>query len=383
MKLFHISDIHIGKILHHYNLIDDQKYILREIVKKVQEEQPQVMLISGDIYDKSVPSAEAMSLFDLFLRDLHRANKEMKILIIAGNHDSGERLSYAANFLESQDIYIVGTPPKNKEDFMKKVVLEDEYGKVNFYLLPFFKPAYVKGALEEDGLSYDEAFARLIEREEIDYSSRNVLLAHQFFVAGEEKPITSDSEIKNVGGLDNIDVKYIKQFDYVALGHIHRNQKVGYDYIRYCGSPLKYSVSEAGHKKALVKVLLKEKGKIEIEENLLRPKRDLKALKGALTDFTSQQEGQFDKDKESYVSITLTDTTELFKPKEQLENVFRNILEIKVDNEITRSLLEDETIKDLEQSPSELFANFFREMQGRDLTKEEIEIIEGYINETY
>lgn len=384
MKLFHISDIHIGKILHHYSLSEDQIYILNEVVREVGEKKPDVTLISGDVYDKSAPSAESMSIFNDFLTDLHHANPMMKILVISGNHDSGERLDYVSDFLESQNIYIVGLPPKTGEDYIKKVTVEDEYGEVYFYLLPFFKPSYVRGALDgEEGLSYDETLKRLIERENIDYSKRNVLLSHQFYVAGNEQPITSDSEIKNVGGLDNVDICHIKRFDYVALGHIHRSQKVGTGHVRYCGSPLKYSVSEAGHKKGICEVILKGKEEaIEIRDIPLIPKRELLVLQGTLEEFTSKNKEEIEEYRDDYVSIVLTDTHELFKPKEQLENIFNNILEIKIDNDITRKLLEDDYVEESEKSPLELFTNFFREMQGRDLSQEEKNVIEGYIDET-
>jgi exonuclease SbcD len=247
MKLFHISDLHIGKQLHFYNLKDNQIEILKQITEKARQYRPDAIIIAGDIYDKSVPSAEAYQIFDQFLNDLSEISPSIPILIIAGNHDSAERLNYASSFLEKHKIYISVLPPQKEEEGLKKVVLTDEYGDVNFYLLPFTKPGYVRHLFAEGVVtSYDTAVAALIERENIDYTRRNVLVSHQFYVAGDKLPETCESEqvYISVGGIDSVDIAAVRQFDYVALGHLHGPQHIGVKQIRYSGTPLKYSVSE-------------------------------------------------------------------------------------------------------------------------------------------
>jgi len=380
MKLLHLSDLHVGKNLHHYSLKEDQEYVFNQIIERAKEEAPEACLICGDVYDKSVPSAEAVSLFDSFLTGLCNALPNMTIMIIAGNHDSGERLDYASDLLKKQHIFIAGRPPGDEKETLQKVTLQDEYGEIDFYLLPFFKPSYVRKALKEEVISYDVALKGLIEREAIDFKGRrNVLLTHQFYVAGLRLPQISDSETKSVGGLDQVDIRLVKDFDYVALGHIHKAQPVGFSHIRYCGAPLKYSASESKHTKSISIVTLKEKGTLEeIKAIPLNPLHELHVIKGYLHDLLTQETGV---KRTDYVSVTLLDSKELFKPKEQLMSRYERILAIQVDNEVTRRLLEDIPFEDSKETPFALFSHFFTEMQGRDMTKQEKEAAENLFKE--
>lgn len=370
MRFFHLSDLHIGKHLHHYNLKEDQKHILGEIVAYAKEIHPDAIVIAGDIYDKSVPSAEAVTIFDDFLTDLANIEPVIPVMIISGNHDSAERLQYASRILEKYHVHMSGSVPESGEEYLHTVTLEDEYGEVVFYLLPFMKPSYVRNICDKSPENYTEAVKMMIDREEIDVHKRNVLVSHQFYISGGKGPETCDSEVISVGGLDNVDVSAVEKFDYVALGHIHGAQTVGSEHIRYCGTPLKYSVSEVNHDKHLTMVTLKAKGeKPEITRFPLHPLRDVKKKKGNLSDILAEaveNEGQ------DYVSITLTDEVEPYRPKEQLENVYDRILEIRIDNTRTRNKLLEPEEETISLEPMEAFAGFFQEMQGRELTQEEI-----------
>jgi exonuclease SbcD len=338
MKFFHISDLHIGKQLHFYNLRDNQIEILNQIVAKAKEYHPDAILIAGDIYDKSVPSAEAYTIFDQFLNNLSDITPSIPVLIIAGNHDSAERLSYASAFLERHNIYISVLPPQTEEEYLKKVVLKDAYGEVNFYLLPFTKPGYVRHLFEEGSITgYDKAISALIEREQIDYSGRNVLLSHQFYVSGDKLPQICDSEqvYLSVGGIDSIDIAAVSQFDYVALGHLHGPQQIGEKKIRYSGTPLKYSVSEEKHRKSITLVTLGEKSEeISIEQLPLTAIQEVRREKGTLSEIISRTTPENCHD---FISITLTDETDLYKPKEQLEEYYDFILEVKIENSRTKA----------------------------------------------
>lgn len=380
MKFFHLSDLHIGRQLHHYNLREDQERILGEVIDYAELIHPDSIIIAGDIYDKSVPSAEAVSMFDEFLTALSAIEPAIPVLIISGNHDSAERLQYASGILKKHQIHLAGIAPRTPEEYIEKVTLTDEYGEVNFYLLPFLKPAYVRRVFDEEiPETYSEAVRCLIEREKIDFCNRrNVLISHQFYT-GKDNPQTCDSETFSVGGIDNIDIGCVKEFDYVALGHLHGEQNVGMSHIRYCGTLLKYSVSESSHHKSLSVVTLKEKGTSpQIELLPLHPLRDVQKKRGQLEEILKQAE---EKEKDDYISITLTDEVEPYKPKEQLEKVFSHILEVRVDNTRTRNKLqeldEELTIKD----PLESFANFYQEMQGKEMGEEEQEIMMQILEE--
>ena len=371
MRFFHLSDLHIGKQLHHYSLKEDQEHILGEIIEYAGKLHPDAVVIAGDIYDKPVPSAEAVTLFDDFLTRLAKIRPQIPVMIISGNHDSADLLRYAAGILKKEKIYLAGSVPQKEEEHIEKVALKDEWGEVNFFLLPFLKPAYVRRLFEEDPPeTYSDALNRLIKRENINFKDeRNVLVSHQFYM-GSYLPETCDSETISIGGLDQIDITGVEPFDYVALGHLHGKQKVKDEHIRYCGTPLKYSVSEASHTKALTVVTLGEKGEsVKIEEYPLHPLRDVRKITGKLKEILKEE-----RSPEDYVSITLTDETDPYHPKEQLETVFSKILEVRIDNTRTRTKwMEAEEL--VLKTPEENFADFFEKMQGRTMDPEEETLI--------
>ena len=372
MKFFHLSDLHIGKQLHRYNLKEDQQVILKEVITYAKELRPDAIVIAGDIYDKSVPSAEAVNVFDEFLTDLSEITPEIPILIISGNHDSPDRLKYASEILKRHHIYLAGNVPERPEEHIEKVTLHDAYGEVDFYLLPFMKPAYVKNIFV-DGTpeTYSDAVKEIIKREKIDYKDkRNVLVSHQFYVGEKaESPETCDSEVFSVGGIDNVDIGSVKEFDYVALGLLHGAQCIGKPELRYCGTLLKYSVSESTQNKSLTVVTLKAKGeKPEIENYPLHPLRDVRKKKGTLDEIIKEAQ---ETEKDDYISITLTDEIDPYKPKEQLERIFSHILEIRVDNQRTRTKLKEMDEELVMKDPFTSFAEFYKEMQGREMNGEE------------
>ena len=375
MKFFHLSDLHIGKQLHHYNLREDQEYILREVTEYAKRLAPDAIVIAGDIYDKSVPSAEAVAVFDDFLTALADLQPSIPLLLIAGNHDSAERLDYASQILKRQNIYIAGKAPESAEDHIKKVTLEDEVGEVDFYLLPFLKPGYVRKVFEE-GMpeSYQKAVEGLIEREHVDWKRRNVLVSHQFYMGAGEEPDTCDSEVFSVGGLDRIDISGIRQFDYAALGHLHGAQQVGDTHIRYCGTLLKYSVSESEQEKSLHVVTLGEKGQeVQVEQYPLHPLRNVRKVRGELAEILANADPS---EREDYISITLTDEIDPYRPKEQLEKVFSHILEVRMDNTRTRQKLKQFDDEVIMKDPLAIFSDFYREMQGRGMTEEEAALMQ-------
>lgn len=389
MRFFHLSDLHIGKHLHMYNLAQEQKYIFSQIIERALEYRPDAIVIAGDIYDKSVPSGEAYQLFDSFLNKLAKMEPAIPIFIIAGNHDNQERLQYASSFLERHQIYIATKPPQEEEERLKKITLSDDCGEVDFYLFPFMKPGYVRHLFpEEESLSYERAYELILEKERIDNARRNVLVAHQFFVNQGKKPECCDSEQMslNVGGVDAIDIRVVEAFDYVAAGHIHGPQTFENKRVRYCGTPLKYSVSEELHKKSITLVTLEEKGKEPVIETIpLWPLHDVRRLRGTLDELLQAK----DIPREDYVSITLTDEKELYRPKDVLDEIYPHILEITVDNSRTRKIYAglqgfamemDEGINKL-QSPLEAFREFYQLMQQQPLSEtEEAVIVEIFEN---
>ena len=380
MRFFHLSDLHIGKQLHHYNLREDQEHILAEVISYAEKLHPDAVVIAGDVYDKSVPSGEAVTVFDDFLTRLSAVNPAIPILVIAGNHDSAQRLDYASRLLGSHQIYIAGRAPESEGEHLKKITLTDEYGKVNFYLMPFLKPGYVRGLCGgEMPESYTAAVRAVLEREKIDSGERNVIVSHQFYAGRDSRtgeafcPATCDSELLSVGGIDNVDISVLKKFDYAALGHLHGAQKAGSGNIRYCGTLLKYSVSEAAQEKSLHLVTLGAKGgNVNVEKLPLHPLRDVRRVRGELEDVIRAAEPEH---RDDYVSVTLTDEIDPYKPKEQLQKVYSHILEVRMDNERTRRKLEFNEDEIRMEDPLHMFSDFYREMQGRELSEEETEIM--------
>jgi exonuclease SbcD len=376
MKLFHISDLHIGKQLHYYNLRDNQIEILKQIIRKTKEYRPDVIIIAGDIYDKSVPSAEAYAVFDTFLIELSEITPSIPVLMIAGNHDSAERLNYASTFLEKHHIYISVLPPQREDEHLKKLVFEDEHGEVSFYLLPFTKPGYVRQLFEEGVVtSYDSAIKAVIEREEIDYSSRNILVSHQFYISGDKLPETCESEQAyiSVGGVDSVDITAIRQFDYVALGHLHGSQQIGDKHIRYSGTPLKYSVSEERHTKSITMVTLGAKGdEIIIDKIPLLARQDVRKEQGSLSEMISRAS---EDNRNDFISFTLTDEADLYKPKDQLDEHYNFILEVRVENSRTKAQMDNIMGEASVLDPLEAFREFYQDMNNEPMNCEEERLI--------
>lgn len=365
MRFFHISDLHIGKQLYSYSLLPDQRAVLKEITERAKEYRPDAILIAGDVFDCSIPSGEAYTVLDEFLTGLSEITPQIPVLLIAGNHDSAERLDYASGFLEKHQIHIAVSAPERADEYLKKITLTDDFGPVHFYLLPFLKPAYVRRLFPGEEINdYETAVRRILERENLDFSERNVLLSHQFYKNGSTGPETSDSEQAslNIGGLDSVDVSLVEPFTYVALGHIHGPQKVKSPHIRYCGTPLKYSLSEEKQEKSITMVTLGEKGTAPLIETLpLHPMRDVRRIKGTLEEVLKKAEEEGSGD---FVSVTLTDEEELYRPGERLQKAYEYLLEYRIENRRTRNFME-ESEKDLKvEDPLSVFRTFYEEVQG-------------------
>ena len=376
MKFFHLSDLHIGKQLHYYNLKEDQETILAQVVDAARNYRPDAVVIAGDVYDKSVPSAEAVTVFNRFLTELSGIMPPIPVLMIAGNHDSARRLDYAREILDRHHIHISGVPPKEPEEYLKKVTLKDAYGEVDFYLLPFVKPGYVRNLLDgEAEESYTEAVRVLLDRENVDASRRNVLVSHQFYTSGGKEPFRSDSEAVVVGGLDNVDVSVLEKFDYGALGHLHRAQQIGESRFRYCGTLLKYSVSESSDDKSLLMVELKEKGTEPACTRIpLSPLRDVRRIEGKFETLLAGAEDR--KQKEDYISVTITDEVEPYQFRERLEEAYPHLLEVKVENTRTRTRMKEQAeVMDI-SDPFQVFCQFFEEIQGRKMLETEEMLLE-------
>ena len=368
MKFFHLSDLHIGLKLINHDLKEDQEYILRQIVETAVRRQPDAVVIAGDIYDKAVPSAEAVTLFDSFITQLSTALPHGEIMLISGNHDSAQRVNVFRQVLSHHKIHLIGLPPMEEDDYITQVSLSDEYGPVNFYLLPFVKPSMVKRitGTDENGnnLSYDAALHALVSRETIDQSQRNVLVSHQFYLStgGSTEDITrSDSEIITVGNIDSINGDMLEQFDYAALGHIHKPQKLnGKDCYRYCGTPLACSISEAGQTKGIIEVELLEKGIVKTTLLPLEPLHPVRKIKDTLKNILALPSAD-------YVSITLTDKDDLdvFDMQDRLREAFPNLLEIQRDGLRQVSYQQKITAQDI-LSPFDLCKTFLEEIDPEE-----------------
>ena len=330
MRFFHLSDLHIGLKLINRDLREDQEYILHQITELALRERPDAVVIAGDLYDRAVPSGEAVELFDHFMTELTGALPETVIMMIAGNHDSSARVNCFRSVLSRQNVYMIGIPPQKEDEHMEKVVLTDVHGKVNFYLLPFVKPSMVKQIVgtDENGnnLSYHETLRRMIAREQIDQTERNVFVSHQFYLpAGKtaDEVERMESEIRTVGNIDEVSADVLEPFDYAALGHIHKPMKVGNEYYRYCGTPLACSVSEAGQQKGVILVELGEKGDVRTQVLPLQPLRQVRVIRGELQEVLEQACGD-------YVSVVLTDRVDLdiSEMQDRIRNAFPRLLEI-------------------------------------------------------
>ena len=371
MRLLHLGDLHIGKTVNDYSMIDDQKYILDEILKIVEEQEIDGILIAGDVYDKSVPSEEAVRVFDYFLCQL--ADRRVKTFIISGNHDSQERLHFGSTLLTSREIYISAKYEGN----LYKQRIQDEYGSVNIFLLPFVKASQVKHFFpEEEIASYDEAVRTVLERADVDERERNVLVAHQFVAGRNQEPELAGSEnaaVQNVGGVEKVGADCFDVFDYVALGHIHSPQRVGRDRVRYAGSPLKYSLSEIYNEKSVPMITLGRKGEVAVKLIPLKPLRDMRHLKGKLEQLLDKRNISAPQD---YIYVTLTDENPIPDVMAIIRQHYPNTMKIDYENARTRELEKIDTSEPPgEKSFQELISDFYQMMYGLDISEEEMELL--------
>ena len=383
MRFLHTSDLHIGKRVNEFSMMEDQKYILKQILNIAEEKQVDAVIIAGDVYDKAVPSAEAVQVFDKFLTDLAEGGK--KVFVVSGNHDSPERIAFGAQLMSQRGVYM---SPVYQEG-AAKLSLKDEYGDIYIYLLPFLKPATVRHALEleSDGdaeesekeqiSSYQDAVAFAVERMAADPKERNILVAHQF-VTGAGR---CESEEVTVGGLDNVDADIFEDFDYVALGHIHSPQWIKRETVRYCGTPLKYSFSEAEQEKSVMIAELKEKGKIELEKVLLVPLHDMRRIRGTYMEVTEKSfyEGT---NTEDYLEITLTDEEDILDGMQKLRIIYPNLMRLLYDNSRTRlNHIVEGTTEVEKKSELELFEEFYELQNNQPVSREQEEFLKNLIED--
>ena len=418
MKFLHISDLHIGKRINEFSMLEDQKYILDRILAIAERERAEGVLLAGDIYDKAVPSAEAVQLFDRFLTEL--AQRRIKVFAVSGNHDSPERIAFGAQLMKGRGVYLSPV----YDGSVSKVALEDAYGELYVYLLPFVKPATVRHGLEAErakrpenakrpesghGLenakrpesghepenakrpesddepesaklpeSYNDAVRAVVERMEVETDKRNILVAHQF-VTGASR---CESEEVTAGGLDNVDAEVFDEFDYVALGHIHSPQRVGRDTLRYCGTPLKYSFSEADQEKSVTVVELKAKGQVELRQIPLKPLRDMRRIRGTYMEVMDRSFYQ-GMNREDYVQITLTDEEDIPDGIRRLRTVYPNLMRLGYDNARTRESREVEAAEEVEKkSELDLFLEFYELQNNQPMSSEQRRLAEQMIAES-
>lgn len=363
MKLVHLSDLHLGKRVNEFSLIEDQRHILDEILKIIDDERPDAVLIAGDIYDKSVPSAEAVTLFDSFLVSL--AARSLKVCAISGNHDSPERVSFGGRLMAYSGVHIAPV----YSGVTEPVRFDDEYGAVNVYMLPFVKPANVRRFFPEREIeSYTDAVSAAVDAMEIDPAARNVLVTHQF-VTGAER---CESEELSVGGADNVDASVFDGFDYVALGHIHGPQKVSRETMRYCGTPLKYSFSEARHIKSVTVVEMRGKGGVDVRAVPLIPLRDMTEIKGSYAELSFKDYYDGKSFRNDYLHVTLTDEEDVPDAVSKLRTIYPNIMKLDYDNSRTRAGIVLDSAAELQRkSKIELIGELFEKQNGRPMSDEQ------------
>ncbi len=365
MRFLHLADLHLGKKLNEASLLDDQRYILLQILSVLDREKPDAVLIAGDVYDKPVPSAEAVALLDEFFTRL--AARGLPVIVISGNHDSAERLAFGARLLTASNLHLSPVFDRGHAA-IEPVRLSDAYGGVDVWPLPFVKPAHVRAALPDaQAADYTEALRAVIASLPLDASRRNVLLCHQF-VTGAAR---SESEELSVGGLDNVDAAVFDVFDYVALGHLHRAQNVGRETARYCGSPLPYSFSEAKDVKSVTLVELGPKGDVQIRAVPLTPKRALRELRGTYAELTLR-ENYVHTATDDYLHVTLTDEEDVPDALSKLQVIYPNLLRLDYDNARTRRNQRlDAADAPERRTPPELLAAFYELQNNRPMGEEQ------------
>lgn len=375
MKFIHLSDLHLGIRVSDFSLAEDQRYILERITGIIDREKPDGIIIAGDIYDKTVPSAEAVAMFDDFLSGI--AKRNIRTFIISGNHDSAERVSFGSRIMDASGIHF--SPVYNGK--VSPVVMEDRFGRVNVYMLPFLRPSSVRAFYpDEDTDSYSSAVETAVRHLEIDPSERNILVTHQFVTGA----LRSDSEEVSVGGTDNVSAEIFSEFDYVALGHIHRPQNIGSERIRYCGTPLKYSFSEAGHKKSVTVTELLKKGELSVRTEELIPLRDMVELKGSYEELMIKSFYEGTSYTEDYVHITLTDESDVPDSVSKLRMVYKRLMKMDYDNARTRRQnIISGAAEVKETDPVKLFGEFFEAQNNIPLSAEQAAFAEDIIKEAW
>jgi len=370
MKFMHLSDLHLGRRFGEFSLIEDQKYILGQITAMAEAEEPDALIIAGDIYDKSVPTVEAVQLFDDFLCAI--ATLDIKVFVISGNHDSAERIAFGARLMDRRGVHL----SQVYGGLVEPITLQDAFGPVDVYLLPFLRPLSVRRFFPDIEInSYHQALAQVVGSMKIDTSRRNLLITHQFVTGA----LLSESEDITVGTADNVDAAVFDAFDYVALGHIHRPQSVGRETVRYCGTPLKYSFSEARQEKSVTMVELCAKGDVRIKTLPLVPLRDVREVRGTFADLTArtyyQSNGASD-----YLHITLIDEEDVMDAIGKLRVVYPNVLLLDYDNTRTRSSQVLMAASQVEKStPVQLFGDFYEKQNGQPMTQEQYDYVSGLI----
>jgi len=375
VKIIHLADLHIGKRVNEFSMIDDQKYILNQILEIIDKEKPDTVIIAGDVYDKQVPSIEAVELLDSFISDISK--RKTTTFIISGNHDSAERLAFGSSLMAMGKIYI--SPVYNGK--ISKYTLKDDFGSANFYLLPFVKPNHVKRFFPDEKIeSYTDAIKVVIDNLKLDTSEINILIAHQF-VTGASR---TESEEISVGGLDNVDASVFEDFDYVALGHIHRPQKIGIERIRYCGTPLKYSFSEVNDTKSVSIIEINSKEDFNLRMISLIPKRDMRKIRGTYEELTTKNSYE-NTNTDDYIHVTLTDEFNVADAIQKLRVIYKNIMKLEYDNMRTRESrkinLDDMVIEN--KNPLEIFSEFYKLQNNKEMNDEQKEIIKRIMEEVW
>ncbi len=377
VKLIHIADLHIGKRIYEYSLLEDQRCILEQILDICEELKPDGILIAGDVYDKSIPTAEAVELLDEFLTSI--AGRGIPCWVISGNHDSAERLAFGSRIMAARGIYMA----RLFDGRLNPTTLQDQYGLIDIYLLPFTKPAQVRRFYPEMEIgSYEAAVKTVIDNSGLDTTRRNVLVAHQFITSGGIEPERCESESISVGGVDNIDSVIFEGFDYVALGHLHSPQSIGRDTIRYAGSPLKYSFSEVRQSKSLTVVELKEKGQVTVQKVPFKPRRDMRHIKGPISSLLDPSV-YLGTDTDDYLQVTLTDDDYIIDAIGKVRAVYPNVLQLDYDNRRSRVINNETQPADISQKTAlQLFADFFQLQNNMELSIEQADIVSQILAQT-
>lgn len=375
MKFIHLSDLHLGKRLGEFSLAEDQTFILGQILDIINAEVPDAVIIAGDVYDKAVPPAEAVQLFSDFITDISR--RKITCFIISGNHDSPERIAFGSEIMSIGGVHL--SPVYNGD--VTPVPLDDKFGRVNFYMLPFVKPSSVRRCLGNEELQgFGEAIAAAVKKMNVDKTERNVLITHQFVTGAE----LSESEDISAGGSESVPADIFSDFDYTALGHIHRPQNIGSERIRYCGTPLKYSFSEADQQKSVTVVTLGKKGELDVKTVPLTPLHDMVEFKGSYDELTDKAFLESGGHGEDYVRLTLTDEEDVPDALAKLRLRYHNLMRLDYDNKRTRKdALLPNSEETEEKPPIELFAEFFELRNNQPMSGEQRLFIEKLIGEVW